>query len=298
MRYSLLRITDKCNQKCVFCNAPPGSPEYPTSLDDLKGRIASAAAGSSLILSGGEPTISKRLGEVVALARARGIGRLELQTNATMMSSLPFARSIAELGFHNLLVSLHSHDAATSDLITRTPGTFELTLRGVRNLNALSVPLTLNFVINELNYRQLPEFVDFFMARTDVFRATNTLCFSFVQPNGFAWENRRGIVPRISEVVPHLERALDSCVANGLSFAISESGIPVCFVERFKAHHQELQKALAGVSDALTSISASQKVRRADCVGCAYSGQCPGVWRTYANVHGLDELKPIACART
>jgi uncharacterized radical SAM superfamily Fe-S cluster-containing enzyme len=298
MKYSLLRITDKCNQKCLFCNVPPeSSNEYPSSFDDIESAIGRTGPSGALILSGGEPTISKRLPDVVSLARSRGIRRIELQTNATMMSSLRFARSIATLGFDNLLVSLHSHEAATSDLLTRAPGSFDQTLRGIANLNDLAVPLTLNFVITSLNFRQLPDFVSFFMERKDVFRPTNTICLSFVQPNGCAWESRATIVPRITAVIPYLERALDSCLANGLRFAISESGIPVCFVEKFKDHHQEYQKSLSGIRDALTVVNASEKIKRPDCVACAYSARCLGLWKNYAKLYGVGELRPIGIAR-
>ncbi len=305
MEYSLLRVTDKCNQRCLFCNVPPGSSEYASSFDEVKRKIAATASSGSLILTGGEPTISKRLPEVVSLARARGIRRIELQTNATMMSSPAFARYVCGLRFDNFLISLHSHDAATSDALTGAPGFFELTLKGIGNLNRLSVHLTVNFVINSLNYRQLPAFVNFFTARKDVFRVRNTLCFSFVQPNGRAWNNRNTIIPRISEVVPYLHDALDYCLTKKVNFAISDCGIPVCFVEKFKEHHQEYQRIkrftkyrrgprrLSGMTDALTTMNASEKVKRTECVACAYSGECLGLWRNYARMYGLGELKPI-----
>src|SRR5574341_862143 len=223
--------------------------------------------------------------EAIVCARSRGVERIELQTNATRMASVEFARHIGRLGFDNLLVSLHSHDPGTSDAQT---------LRGIANLNERSVPVTLNFVINGLNYEQVPAFVDFFLSRSDVFRPSNTLSFSFIQPNGGAWDHRRTLVPRISDVVPFLVKALATCTAHGLAFAISESGIPVCFVRDYPARHQEVQKSREQILDSLIAVNVREKVKGPRCRGCAVDRHCLGVWSNYAALHGLAELSPIA----
>jgi molybdenum cofactor biosynthesis enzyme MoaA len=157
----ILRITARCDQRCVFCNAredigAPPPDALIARLDEL-GRQGVRRA----VFSGGEPTLVSALPELIAHARAAGIPEVELQTNAIGAARPGVATALRQAGVTSAFVALHAHEAELSDALTCAPGTFSKTVAGIRALMAASIPVTLNIVIQRRNYRILADYVRF-----------------------------------------------------------------------------------------------------------------------------------------
>lgn len=290
---NLVRLSLACNQNCIFCNVRYQFKTKDTSeakreiLDTLK-----KDPRGTVSFTGGEPTIRKDLIELVAFAKKQGCGRVEVQTNAMMCYYESYVEGLKSAGLDGAFVALHSHLENVSDRITRTPGSFKLTLAGIENLLNASIPVTINTVINSMNYRFLPDFVKFIRGR---FPHARGISFSFVQPFGNAQKNS-WIVPRISGASPHIRKAMEYCKGNGVWFNNPYCGIPLCHARGFEEYcseYQEVREREKSVTHEGIRRVIENKVKSANCKYCSLDKYCLGVWRWYADLYGLDELNPV-----
>ena len=158
----LVRTGFACNQDCGLCWQGRDwgrfdSAQVLTWIEDLH-----AAGARYLIISGGEPTLDPELERYLARSRELGFTEISLETNAIQMAKPGFTARLREAGLTDALVSLHTGDAATSDAVTRAPGTFVRTVKGIQSLLAEGVRVTLNCVITQEvldHLSKLPDFI-------------------------------------------------------------------------------------------------------------------------------------------
>lgn len=151
----LVRTGFRCNQDCGMCWQSRDWGRYGPDqiirwIEDLR-----AAGVRRLSISGGEPTLDAQLPRYLSHARDIGFEHLVIETNAIQLAKPGLARRLADAGLANAFVSLHSADAATSDLITRAPGTHERTIRGVRALIDAGVKVVFNAVMTRQGLDEL-----------------------------------------------------------------------------------------------------------------------------------------------
>lgn len=161
--FAILKVTKACNLACVHCSANAGikpsenelnTNEWKDVIDDL------ATSGCTyVVFSGGEPLLRKDLLELASYARMRGIARIELATNGTLVSE-PIAE---ELKKHDIIVavSLDSHSPRTHDKIRGIRGSFEKTMRGIRNLKRAGIDPVVRMTAMKENVGQLRAWYNF-----------------------------------------------------------------------------------------------------------------------------------------
>ena len=287
----VLRVNFHCNQACDFCFVSRELPAPEEAL--IEEEIALAAQrGASLSLSGGEPTLNPRIVAYIARATELGIERLDLQTNAIKMSDATFARALADAGLKTAFVSLHGTTAATSDRVTRAPGTFVKTVQGIKNLLGAGVLTRLNFVVCGHNAAEFAEWPDYVARELVGIGGEVQINFSFAAASTHNVPRDTALLPRFSDVAWALEAALDRADALGIPLLgfDSQCGVPACFLpprvqESFFTHDLP-GTALADFSDAFRKGEA--------CTGCALSDRCYGVRTAYAEMYGTSELRPVA----
>lgn len=284
----VLRPTVHCNQDCPFCSANETTENVVKRPEEMYRRIARMArAGVRYIsFSGGEPALSKDLVHYIRTASRLGIHDIELVTNGALLDTPEKVRPLAEAGLTKAFVSLHAHDEELSRRATAKIGDWAKTVRAIDALLAAGVRVDVNHVITALNYPYLPRFAEFVGER---WQGAVGISFAFVTPQYRALENL-SLVPRISEVVPFLRRAMRRLVERASPFIIgSRQGIPPCFLGEFVAWSDFVEMSPQAHAD-----DAPQKVRGPGCDSCRFSAQCVGLWRPYAARYGFDELSPVA----
>ncbi len=282
----VLRPTVSCNQDCTFCSAGETSKNVWTRPGDMLRAVARAAQRgvTHLSFSGGEPTLAPALPDWVAAARRLGIPKVELVTNGVLVNESR-ARALWEAGLTHAFVSLHAHEESRSAVITRKRGDFERTVRAIGALSSLGVRTAVNHVVCSQNVHDLEDFVGFVHEQ---FRGHVLLSFSFLTPQFRALDDLSQM-PRLSDATLPLRRALRRALELGQPVSVgSRQGIPPCFLHEFRAWSDVLY-----VAHAARSEDADQKVRAPACEACQYSPVCTGVWKPYAQQHGLDELSAV-----
>jgi len=283
----VLRPTVNCNQDCTFCSANETSANVWTSHQEMLRAISRGARRNlkRMSFSGGEPTLSKHLAEYVRSASRLGVEEIEIVTNAVLLANPDKVRALVDAGLTNAFVSLHAHDEALSLQSTQKVGDFDRTVRGIKNLLDAGVKTALNHVITARNYPFLREYVE--VVRRE-FEGRVKISFAFVTPQFKALDNIE-VMPRLSEVMPHLKRAMYHALEVGQPFSIgSRQGIPFCFLDEFRAWSDGWV-----LSNSALSEDAPQKSRGAVCDECRFSNHCTGLWRPYVAKYGFDELRPV-----
>jgi MoaA/NifB/PqqE/SkfB family radical SAM enzyme len=279
----IIRVNFHCNQSCRFCfvSTHLPAPEDAAVREAIRDAVEK---GARIVLSGGEPTLNPRLAEYVALAATTSPLPVELQTNAILLEDPALVDRLVAAGLQQVFVSLHGSTAEVSDFVTGAPGTFDRTVIGIDNLARAKLTLILNFVICEANYRELVPFVRLVAARWP--RAWINI--SFVAPSTDVVPRDRALIPRYTDVLPHLTDAIALAQAEKIEIMGFESmcGVPLCLVPIDLARYFTMETIPEG-------FDGGEFMRPPACSSCALNNRCYGLRRGYAELYGADELKPV-----
>jgi len=160
-RYIVLPVWYRCNNHCTICmlsglkrNLPP------IGFDNFKALIADIvrdARYENLILSGAEITTFSGLESYLEFARDRGwFKKLQIQTNGRKLSNPDYLNRLIDAGLNEVFISVHGI-GAVHDAVTRVPGSFNQTLKGIHNLADRDVNVITNTVLTRSNVQHLPE---------------------------------------------------------------------------------------------------------------------------------------------
>ena len=283
------RLTLACNEDCPMCNSAGGADNVVADLDRFLGRLdwLRGQGVQVLTLTGGEPTLVPRLPEVIAAARAAGIARVVVQTNALRFAEPGFVDAFAGPSRPDfLLVSFHSHRPEAYEAIVGRAGTFERAVSGVRALVRAGQAVELNHVLQRANAADVEAFVQ--AVAGPLFGGPVGLSFSVVVPTG-GQAGRAAEIPRLSELAPRLDRAVRAALGHGLTVHLSEMcGLPRCL------RAGDLDRLIPAQAD-LADDRVKEKLP--GCARCVHGAVCSGVWRDYVAEHGPHEFVPVEDGR-
>jgi GTP 3',8-cyclase len=148
--YLRVSLTDRCNYRCTYCMPEDGVELLPRDeilsfeeITRLAGIFASLGV-RRIRLTGGEPTIRKRVWELVAqLAAVDGIQSVVMTTNGHLLADL--AAPLAGAGLRQVNVSLDTLDPAKFRAITRR-GDIQRVVAGIDAARAAGLGVKINAV--------------------------------------------------------------------------------------------------------------------------------------------------------
>ncbi len=287
--FVVLRPTVHCNQDCWFCSANETSHNVEDDAGRMVRRIARLARTGveQISFSGGEPTLSRHLVDYVTVAKRLGVHAIELVTNAVLLDKREKVDALVEAGLTNVFVSLHGHEESLARLETRKMGDHGRTVRALQHfVRHDQLRIDVNHVVSAHNYRHLVRFVEWMHAE---FGTRIGISFAYVTPQYKALERLGDLVPRYSDVMPYLKRAIARASELGIEVVVgSRQGVPPCQLEEF----MYWSDVLVSLSGALTE-DAPQKQKGPACADCRFDLVCTGVWKPYAALHGTGELRAM-----
>ncbi|MDK2908388.1 MAG: AdoMet-dependent heme synthase [Candidatus Woesearchaeota archaeon] len=138
--YIQYEITKDCNYRCVFCynvwkNKKKDSiKERELTLKQQLKIIDKLAEMNvfGLILSGGEPLVSKNLFKIIEKASKRYKIEVSIITNGALLTE-EVCKKLKECGLSDMQISFHSFKEKDNDDITGTRNSFRRTTLGIRN---------------------------------------------------------------------------------------------------------------------------------------------------------------------
>ena len=303
-----LKVGYSCNDACVHCVVDDFRDvlrhtrrRQDKTTEDLKAEITDGRTrGDELVVTGGEPTIRRDLVELLRHARELGF-RILIQSNGRGFADPELARQVNELGEISYCIALHGPEARIHDAVTCRPGSFDETVRGIRNLVAVGGTVYSKVVLSRTNYEVLPE-----TCRSLVELGVSHVSIAFPHALGRARKLWDEVVPRYTEVVPYVHRALDLLRAAGRT-GDAETFL-YCHMEGYEAHITEIMQQLEdyvelnqygsdrGVEN-WSRVRWEIKTKFPPCRSCRFDPVCEGPWTEYAEAFGGGEFVPVAGAR-
>jgi len=298
-----LKVGYACNNRCVHCvisdqrdaaAARHGHTERTTRQILAELLDARRKGFSSLVLTGGEPTLRRDLTVILAAARELGFS-LHVQTNGRRFADPAFTARLVPFGL-TYIVALHGETAALHDAITRAPHSFDQTVAGIRALRQAGQRVFVKVVLSRANAGHATAIVGL-----AALLGVPLVNVAFPHALGEARRAFDEVVPRYADVVPDLLTALRTH-AGTLDLGIE--AVPFCLVPGFEAHvtDQPFRDACVAIEhrqldqpDARDwqEARAEMKAKPDTCRACRHDARCQGVWREYLEHYGGAELVPV-----
>lgn len=173
-------LTHRCNQACCHCYCNLGvndrrkAEEMPTRevfrlLDE-----ASDAGCFWLLLTGGEVLVREDFRDIYVHAKKRGM-MVQVFTNATLIND-GTASLFADLPPLGIDISIYGSCPAVHDVISRVPGSFQATEKGIGFLRKHKVGFSLKTILMTLNHADLENMRAFAGALGAEFRYDTLIC--------------------------------------------------------------------------------------------------------------------------
>ncbi|HEX9049878.1 MAG TPA: radical SAM protein, partial [Anaeromyxobacter sp.] len=200
-----VRLTRRCNNRCVFCHDADRQDgtnvPLPEVLADI--RAGRALGAERLVLSGGEATLHPGFLDAVAAGRAAGYRWVQVVTNGRMFAYDRFARRAAAAGLDEATVSVHGHTPELHDALAGAAGAFAQAIRGLRNLQRLGLVVSVDVVVCRPNAEALPDVLRFFLSM-----GIREFDLLHLVPFGRAQDEAKALALDPGEAAPRLLEAL------------------------------------------------------------------------------------------
>ncbi|HEY3872219.1 MAG TPA: radical SAM protein [Actinocrinis sp.] len=301
MKALSVHLTDICNSKCSFCIVD--SP-YVTDDSISRKRVSrflreNADKGFEAVnIHGGEPTIRRDFLEILDEIRELGYPTVLLQTNGRKLAHMNYARTVVDKGVGLFIVSMHGARGLTQDRISKSLGSFDQAVRGIRNVKELGVRIRTNSVVCRDNFTELPDIADLCM---DL--GADHVNISALHTAGTALRNFEEVTPRYDEIQPYVLEAVDRAVRR--ERVITLEGFPYCAIPGYEkymidwaANQFKMLYRTFVFEDYENYMDANSRVKDERCGQCAHNDKCGGVYKEYAELIGWDEFHPVTPVAT
>lgn len=233
-------ITNACNNRCLFCFENRSQKKYFKSEKEVKKEIYSGIREgcNRLILSGGEPTLHPDLIKFIKIGKRAGYNKIQILTNGRMFRYKKFLELALKAGLDQIDFSVHGHNSKLHDKLTLAKGSFNQTIKAIKNAIEQKAFVTCDIVVNKKNIRYLPEILEY-LIKLGVSRFEILLIIPF----GNAWENKEKLLYELKEN-PRLEKSM-IFIRRGLKIAKSAKAtiwinrLPPEYLEGYEEYIQD-----------------------------------------------------------
>jgi cyclic pyranopterin phosphate synthase len=302
-----LDLGTPCNNGCLLCDA--GRAEPASGLARwVRATLAAHAGAAEVWVTGGEPTSDPRLHEYAAWARELGYRVVGVVTNGRRLAYPRFTERLVRAGVTRFAVSVHGHEASLHDELTRTPGSFDQTVRGIELATRLGAPGLGVRTTTVVTRQSLPHLPDIYRLLRGL--GVDEIAFRPLRPRGRAAEHFAQLAVQYRDLAAAFRALLEGEAT--AHFAALLLGVPACVTrgisERCLDRSERTHPAAtssdgalmvarwggAGSDPAARGGESPGRRQRAECTSCAAGHDCDGVWDRYLDCFGWDELTPLA----
>jgi len=290
MRELDIKIGYQCNNACVFCLSKDKWDFKEFSFGELKKQIESFTkdGGKKLLISGGEPLISKYFFDLLAFAKRRGIKFLVIETNGRMLFYEEVVKKLKHFESIRFLVSFHFPNGKFYEKYNQSDG-FNQTIQGIRNLVKYNCNFTVNTVVMKPNLRHLKSMVA-------ILKKEGVKKIQYVFINGKTLGNDyKKFVPRYDECVATIKEI----IRRNHDIRITLNEIPVCVLgKKFKEYLAPCINFKKLTLNTVYRLMPFKEMKSTqfifpNCKGCIHKPLCVGVAKEYVQTYGIKEFKPI-----
>jgi organic radical activating enzyme len=273
----------------------------------VQGLIASAAERgfSHITLTGGEVTIRPDFPDLVLFALAQGL-TVVIQTNGRQLarpSRRDFLRQVTDPDRVQFVIALHGPDEAIHDTVTRRPGSFQQTMRGIEALRQDGFRVCGKLVISRINLSGIVATLRL-LKRLDIDESV----VAFPHAEDFSSQVFHQVVPRYDAVAAVIQAILAADAAT-FPLAMSYETIPYCVVrdirfwrssvdlvflqERLRGSETLIEMSMTGDTIDWSAARGQIKTKPVACGVCLLDPLCEGPWLEYVTHFGEGEFQPV-----
>jgi radical SAM protein with 4Fe4S-binding SPASM domain len=165
-----IELTKKCPLNCLICSSEAGTPyqnELSTSQIKKVIKDSKKLGTKNVCFSGGEPFEHPDIVELCRYAKSLGL-EVHIYTSGNIRDKCNFLCPISEDlliqvrdSIDKIIIGLQGPNAESHESITRVKGSFENAIASIEKAAKHSIPVEIHFVPVRLNYKYLPEIVNF-----------------------------------------------------------------------------------------------------------------------------------------
>jgi MoaA/NifB/PqqE/SkfB family radical SAM enzyme len=286
-----VKLSYKCNNNCVFC-LNKDKRESESSFEVIKKTVDLFGQnnGDKLVISGGEPLISKNLFELLAFAKSRNIRIIEIQTNARMLYYEDMVKRLKEFDPITFLVSFQFPNNKLYKKYSGTENGFNQTVQGIKNLIKHKLSFFINTVVMKPNLAYLEEMIKI-LKKIGVKKYQ----YRFIDGRN-VFDNYKKFVPRYCESTPIVENIIEK----NKDITIFLREFPFCVLKKGIRNKIYLSLDLERINlTAQNNLLTNNEIQSdqfvfPNCNNCFYFKRgCSGIRKEYAKVYGIKEIKPI-----
>lgn len=299
-------INNFCNNNCLFCLETEDVKRLKIpSLEEARIIFKKAKRKTdSVLFTGPEPTVNRSLIDYIKLANQLKFKEIRLVTNGRLLCYFDYAEELFKAGLTYIIVSLHGAKKVVHDGLTRTPGSFEQTVKACHNLSILKsshrFTWEINITVNKINSADL---FDFFHLASS-FSGLDGIGFNPVIPVSRGLRYFRNLITNYTELADSFKLMIDridkeySLKPENIFNSIGIVGLPVCLFRNYEKYvggfeHILMNKSSLNRANEIDRMSRPKRIKRQACKACKYYTYCPGVWREYIKKIGWSEFQPI-----
>jgi len=266
----------KCNNCCIMCtNIMPSRLKQPTT-DEILSILRKLNKDVNVInLTGGEPTIREDFFEILEFIRKNLENtKIVLITNGRKFYYKSFCEKCVNF-IDKVVTELHG-EKELHDKITQSPGSFNQTFNGIKNLIKYGFDVELRIVIHKLNYKQLHKIAELYVEN---FPEVKKIVIFPIDIIGNANVNKDKLIVTYKEILPFVEKTIDFLNQNKINFELWH--FPLCILKEY------YRKFAMG-----RTVPEKRLARMDICNNCNLKEYCSKPWATYVYQIGNHEFKP------
>jgi len=286
-----IMIYNHCNQMCLHCMNPLhiklGHVKATTDADITK--AINQAKDFVMFTGGGEPTMVANLDKHIRHAKSRGL-KVTVETNGMLFAYPKYLDKLIKSGMDNCVISVPSHVREICDKLTQTPGSYDLIIKGIENVQSRGIEIgSLLHTISKLNYKIFPDFVDFVKSF-----GLDRICIGFIRPIQ-GHKQMENITPRLTDIRKSIIEGFRKAELLNIKINIAAGlGVPACLIEGYEHLLDELNiYSSQGPGEHQIQSYAKEKIKGKQCRECSLDKCCAGLQQAYVNLYGTEELKPM-----
>lgn len=160
LQFVWLEVTQSCNCRCIHCYEGNIHKECtnPLTFNDWIRVIDDIAELNckEVRFIGGEPTLYKRISELIDYAKHKGIEKVSIFSNLLLIDNENILNSIINNNV-DVHFSIYASNSSVHDMITNHPGSFEKLINNIKLLKRNFVNLVAHVVVIKENQDQVDE---------------------------------------------------------------------------------------------------------------------------------------------
>jgi MoaA/NifB/PqqE/SkfB family radical SAM enzyme len=214
--HAVIRLTESCNLACSICYRKDSlisrysNQEKNHSVRDIKELIKQyhLKGFETIRFTGGEPTLEIKLFDYISYAKLLGFKKIMISSNGLKISKKDYCKKLSMMGLNKANISIHGSNAVEHDNITKLKGSYNKSLKAIKNLIHFKIHVAPTVTVNSLNYKNLNKII-YDLHKLNI----NQILFFYILPIGRVAENKEIVVPyNLSSI--YLNRALEYAKKN------------------------------------------------------------------------------------